>query len=168
MEINLKGMKLSAGQGQLFHSEIPGNNEILKPLGKEFGKPIFIDIRLEIEDQRIKAFGTISTEVVLNCSRCLEPFVYDINANFAVGMIDISLQEEQDLWQDELVFIKDGIADFSALIYDIILTQVPMAPLCSINCKGLCPICGIDLNSSSCQCQQDNIDPRWEKLRHLT
>ncbi|MDD3852337.1 MAG: DUF177 domain-containing protein [Syntrophomonadaceae bacterium] len=167
MEINLKETKLIAGQGQLFHAEIPGNNEILEPLGK-FSKPIVVHVRLESKDQQIKAFGTISTEVILNCSRCLEFCIYNIKSDFAASLIDISLQDEQDLWQDEVVFIKGGIVDFSSLIYEIILTQIPMTPLCNINCKGLCPICGIDLNHRSCQCQQDNIDPRWEKLKHLT
>ncbi|MGI5879369.1 MAG: YceD family protein [Syntrophomonadaceae bacterium] len=167
MEINLKGMKLSAGQSKLFHWEIPGNNEILEPLGI-FSKPIVVDVHLEIENQQIKAQGIISTEVILNCSRCLDSFEYDINTDFAASLIDISLQDEQDLWQDEVVFIKGEIADFSSLIYEIILTQIPMTPLCSIDCMGLCPMCGNDLNHSSCQCQQDNIDPRWEKLKHLT
>ncbi len=167
MEINLKGTKLIAGQDQLFRSELPGNNEILEPLGN-FSEPIVVNIRLEIEDRQIKAFGTISTEVILNCSRCLESFKYDINTDFAASLMDISLQNEQDLWQDEVVFIEGGTADFSSLIYEIILTQIPLTPLCSTSCKGLCPMCGIDLNNGSCQCQQDNIDPRWEKLKHLT
>ena len=42
-----------------------------------------------------------------------------------------------------------------------------MQPLCRPDCRGLCPVCGVDLNQQSCSCGKDDIDPRWEKLKNL-
>ena len=48
-----------------------------------------------------------------------------------------------------------------------ILTGLPMKILCRDDCKGLCPICGRDLNEGGCECRTDYIDPRFESLRSL-
>jgi len=45
---------------------------------------------------------------------------------------------------------------------------LPMKPLCREDCKGLCPVCGINRNRETCTCQSEWVDPRLEPLRHLT
>ena len=44
---------------------------------------------------------------------------------------------------------------------------VPMKNLCSEDCKGLCPKCGKNLNEGLCNCNEENIDPRWETIQKL-
>jgi uncharacterized protein len=69
--------------------------------------------------------------------------------------------------------------DFSAAFYDndeIDLEQLmrerfemslPMKPLCSEDCRGLCPVCGTNLNRGSCDCKTDWEDPRLAALKTL-
>ncbi|MBQ3561654.1 MAG: DUF177 domain-containing protein, partial [Oscillospiraceae bacterium] len=45
--------------------------------------------------------------------------------------------------------------------------EVPFQLLCREDCKGLCPVCGSDLNEKTCNCNQKQIDPRLEKLKML-
>jgi uncharacterized protein len=64
---------------------------------------------------------------------------------------------------DAFEIIGDQI-DVAAMIRENILLEAPIAPLCRPDCAGLCPTCGIDLNTSACDCVIAVIDPRWEAL----
>jgi len=48
-----------------------------------------------------------------------------------------------------------------------LLLEVPLKTLCSDDCKGLCPGCGVDLNREECRCEGAEIDPRWAKLAEV-
>jgi len=64
-------------------------------------------------------------------------------------------------------FYKEGLIDTEDIIRDQILLNIPMKPLCSEDCKGLCTICGTDLNYSECGCIVQEIDPRMAILQSL-
>jgi uncharacterized protein len=51
------------------------------------------------------------------------------------------------------------------IIVDNIILSLPIKTLCSETCKGLCPICGQNLNEGDCDCEIENIDPRLQKLK---
>ena len=62
-----------------------------------------------------------------------------------------------------------GAADLDleeAVREELILVQSPFAE-CSLECRGLCPQCGTNLNQESCKCSFKGLDPRWEALRGL-
>jgi uncharacterized protein len=98
--------------------------------------------------------GTLKGSIILKCSRCLEKFPYPLN---------ITLNEE---------LLKIEILDISRVkidkyLYENILISIPIKSLCSKHCKGLCPICGQNLNYGQCDCKSVNIDPRLEKLKYF-
>ncbi|MBI5187527.1 MAG: DUF177 domain-containing protein, partial [Nitrospirae bacterium] len=53
------------------------------------------------------------------------------------------------------------------LIKEQVMLNLPMKPLCSDSCKGICPQCGTDLNEGNCGCSREDIDPRLEVLKRL-
>ena len=57
--------------------------------------------------------------------------------------------------------------DLGELFREQILLAIPMTPLCREECKGLCPVCGADLNAGECSCERGEIDPRWSALADL-
>ncbi|HSH62196.1 MAG TPA: DUF177 domain-containing protein [Acidimicrobiales bacterium] len=57
--------------------------------------------------------------------------------------------------------------DLEPLARDAVLLELPLAPLCSEGCLGLCPSCGADLNEGLCGCQAEVGDPRWAALDAL-
>jgi len=70
--------------------------------------------------------------------------------------------------QDLDLSIFDGEAiDIDELVTEELLLAVPDHVLCSENCKGICPVCGVDRNSVTCDCQTAEIDPRWAGLKEL-
>ena len=57
--------------------------------------------------------------------------------------------------------------DLARAIREQILLSVPPSPLCSEDCKGLCPKCGKDLNDGECGCDRTVLDPRWAALKGI-
>ena len=108
----------------------------------------------------IEVFGHISTSLEMTCSRCLTKVPCDLN-------IDIHLcysETKEDVLEqhDELELQKDqmGLISYAGKEIDIrpdieqeIIMALPQHVLCHNDCRGLCPVCGIDLNSSKCSCE---------------
>ncbi|MEG1536779.1 MAG: DUF177 domain-containing protein [Clostridiales bacterium] len=111
--------------------------------------------------------GQYRGELLLQCSRCAERFAYQVKGIYDGEYLAERL-EQPDLFREEPQrgFSGDTIDLTPALLEEIYL-ELPMQPLCREDCRGLCPICGINLNSNSCSCGRDDIDPRWEKLKYL-
>jgi uncharacterized protein len=62
---------------------------------------------------------------------------------------------------------KNGEINIEDLLKEIFNINRPLKPLCSVNCKGLCPKCGVNLNEEDCNCDNEKIDPRMGKLKEL-
>ncbi|MBQ7694628.1 MAG: DUF177 domain-containing protein [Lentisphaeria bacterium] len=90
--------------------------------------------------------GTVSTR----CGRCLAPLKLEIRNDHV-----------------ELCYAKSDIVteevDISGDVRDELLIELPMNPLCSEECKGLCPVCGTDLNKKRCRCKRPE-NPVWSAL----
>lgn len=116
--------------------------------------------------------GEVSTSVELKCSRCLKDFdkAIDINVDVAYhSLSDLKGEEKYEIKEDELDtgFYRDDEIDLDELLSEQIILNIPMKPLCSESCKGLCPRCGKDLNIETCNCEKIGIDSRFEKLKKL-
>jgi uncharacterized protein len=64
-------------------------------------------------------------------------------------------------------YYEDETINIEPVLHDTITLSTPMKPLCSPDCKGLCPTCGIDLNIEACTCEVKKNDPRWDPLKKL-
>ena len=168
MIINLNNLKLPPNQAQDLHFEQRGSAELLESWGGKFKQPFVVDGILLFDEKNYLVQGSVHTQVELGCSRCLKPVTYTVNADFSALLIKESLQDEADLVDEDVVVYTGGMADLTPLIEGIIVSEIPMSLLCSEDCKGLCAICGSNLNTKDCGCREDNIDPRWEKLKQLT
>jgi uncharacterized protein len=70
--------------------------------------------------------------------------------------------------EDLNVSILDGPGiDLDQLVREQVLLAKPAQILCSEDCRGLCPVCGADRNTSFCECEAQQVDSRWEKLKDL-
>lgn len=106
--------------------------------------------------------GTASTMVKLLCDRCLEAFDCSIQA-------DIYQRYSTDPNEDDgdILSISGFEIDLEDVVTEAIVLNVPMKWLHDENCKGICKVCGINLNKQSCHCDAQEIDPRLEGLRNL-
>jgi uncharacterized protein len=79
-------------------------------------------------------------------------------------------QENDEVFPEgefEIVYFEGDLLDVADQVRQTVLLSVPMRALCKEDCRGLCGICGCDLNLSSCGCSEPPPDPRWDALRKL-
>lgn len=97
--------------------------------------------------------GSVSGRVKSSCGRCLAPVELEI------------VNEEIELYYPKEEITEEEL-DITADIRDELLIELPMNPLCSEECKGLCPVCGINRNGKSCKCTpQGNL--AWGALDNI-
>lgn len=82
------------------------------------------------------------------CDRCLIPF----EKNFSFDCEHI-LVRESNTDNDEYIITENDSLDLDELVIQDILLQLPSKMLCKEDCKGLCPVCGTDLNFNECNCK---------------
>jgi uncharacterized protein len=110
---------------------------------------------------RLHVSGRIHAKPMLECCRCLESFPFPIDADVSVEMAPASTLEsaaDHELDRSELdtEFYQGEEIEPVAIIKEQLLIAVPMVPLHDVNCRGLCPLCGKDLNESGCACKRDD------------
>ena len=105
--------------------------------------------------------------VMIPCDRCLEDVKREFELNCVkhvdVGLSDAELTEELD----ESNFIAGYHLDVDKLLFHEILSSWPTKVLCREDCKGLCNVCGQNLNTGSCNCEDTGLDPRMSVVRDL-
>ena len=82
----------------------------------------------------------------VECGRCLEPFKQDLHTEFE----EIFTFENRPLSEDEEIIPEDGNIDFEPLTREYLMLGIPYNPVCRPDCKGLCIICGQNLNEKDC------------------
>jgi len=111
--------------------------------------------------------GSTNISLTLFCSRCLKEITYPMDINFQKE-IDFNLSEEERAeGLDETNYIIGYNLDVDILIYDEVLIGFPMQLLCAEDCKGLCKICGTNLNKETCDCDTTVYDPRMSVIRDI-
>ncbi len=108
---------------------------------------------------------------MLECSRCLVAYPFRSDEEFSLVLYprQAAGEEERELEREELdvYFFEEPEVAVEPIVEERIQMAVPMKPLCSEDCKGLCVQCGQDLNVATCPCNEKTIDPRWEALQKL-
>jgi uncharacterized protein len=117
-------------------------------------------------NKKLLILGDTTLEIVLPCDRCLtdvtESFSIHINRTFPLEGGHVVCDEDE-----EIAFPEETTLDVDRLIYDEILVNWPTKVLCKDDCKGLCPVCGQNLNRQDCGCDRQVIDPRMAKFQDI-
>ena len=136
------------------------------------GSPIALDLRLESVLEGVLVSGTADLQVSAECSRCLDPFDWHQEIDFAelfrYPSTDArgAIVEEEDESDDPLPELQDDLIDLEPTLRDAVVLDLPLAPLCSEDCLGLCPACGMRLEEDP-QHAHETKDPRWAALAAL-
>lgn len=134
-------------------------------------KPSRIDVVCTVRRMRENVFieGTVATTGEMPCCRCLETAHLEIRAPFKYTFAPSPAEtgEEMELSAEDLdfAFYEGEIIDLDSVILEQILLQIPIKPLCTELCRGLCPHCGVNLNTASCNCQGQVFDERLAALK---
>lgn len=134
--------------------------------------PAYASLRVDKQGSEVIITGIANAETEQQCSRCLKVFSMNIKSDIDIvyrPVIDINKDEHYELKSDELDtgFYKNDALDIDDLLKEQLLLNVPMKPLCSTGCKGLCLKCGANLNTAQCNCVISEIDSRLSVLKQL-
>jgi uncharacterized protein len=122
--------------------------------------PINVKGVLSLSGDILHFDGQIKCDAILQCSRCTEEFVYSVDIE---AHEEFSHNDENE--DDNIIFIEGDKIDITEIIENNILLALPIKPLCSESCKGLCQSCGTNLNNNACKCDDVEVDPRLAQLK---
>jgi uncharacterized protein len=134
--------------------------------------PVALDFDIFKDKDQFHVVGTVKTTLELPCSRCLEPFTLPVDASFDLRYQPQSAnagEGEREVHDEDLTtayYANDEI-DLEQLMKEQFQLALPMKPLCSDACRGLCPQCGTNLNRGTCACDRQWHDPRLAALETL-
>jgi uncharacterized protein len=109
-----------------------------------------------------RARGRIAADVVYNCSRCLATYTATLAAS-----LDESFTNRVDRAEKGVHLVEGDVVVLDSLLEQELFLAVEYRPLCSPDCKGLCPECGCNRNELPCSCNTEKLDPRFSLLKDL-
>jgi uncharacterized protein len=107
--------------------------------------------------------GRLFTNYAVECAKCLDP----VKLAIVFQLDDLFYYPAHTAPPGDFGVGEDGFIDLSPLVRELCLLEIPMQPICRDDCQGLCSQCGSNLNHSSCDCEEEVIDPRLSALQEL-
>jgi uncharacterized protein len=129
----------------------PGESDV--PAGDD----VSFEGTLESIPRGVMVSGLVRARWVGECRRCATP----LHGSLEVPVKERYLEGAPE--DDEAYPLEGEQIDLGPMVRDAVVLELPLAPLCSEDCKGLCGQCGEDLNEGDCGCG-DPVDPRWARL----
>ena len=120
-------------------------------------------IRATRTPQGILLQVVLQAQTLLECVRCLTVFQQSLNVAFT----ELYAFSQRYITDSGLLMPETGIIDLAPVLREYVLLEIPIRPLCKVDCKGLCPICGNNLNESTCNHEDEIGDPRLASLKTL-
>ncbi|MFM6963203.1 MAG: YceD family protein [Micrococcales bacterium] len=124
------------------------------------GDLVELDLRLESVHEGILATAEVFAEAKAECSRCLEHVTHEVEVDFQ------ELFTYSYVSEDEPVVVDESI-DLEQAVLDAVVLNLPLQPICSEDCLGLCPDCGVRLSDDPTHQHEAKIDSRWNELKNL-
>jgi DUF177 domain-containing protein len=118
-----------------------------------------LDAVAELIGAEIHVRGHVGTVVEHACDRCLAAVAFPVEREldlFYRPMKEIAREEEIEIGEDEseVAFYPDEGIELADVVSEQVILSMPMKVVCQPDCKGLCPVCGANLNSETCNCSQ--------------
>jgi uncharacterized protein len=169
-------LDLSKLHGALDHIERTFQPADFEPQDEDYRVVEPVHLSMDVEKAAgvsYRVIGTVRTKLELECGRCLEAFPLPIDAAFELRYVpqsqDAAAEAEREITEDDLTtaFYSEGMLDLVDLMREQFQLALPMKPLCAQSCRGLCSVCGANLNRTDCDCKPVWEDPRLAPLKGL-
>ncbi len=148
-------------------------------------EPVHLDLNVKKDGSRVEFRGHLTASLEVACSRCLESFRVPVDATIDLTFLPstdpaatappkrTSPKDDEDDG-DEVKDSDLGVSfytgdeiDLEQVMREQFYLALPMKPLCTEDCQGLCPVCGVNRNRETCSCESTWVDPRFDALRKL-
>ena len=120
------------------------------PTYVEFPRPLHTKVRARYLASDISVSGSVHTTMTFTCARCLEKFSRPIDSQFEQHF-------EHDL----------ATIDVTPEIRESVIVDIPLIATCKEDCKGICPTCGVNRNTTVCRCDAPPAHAAWNALKNV-
>jgi uncharacterized protein len=174
MQFDLRQLARTGGEDHLDRTFQPAQFETAETRDEDYeiAAPVHLVMDVHKDRDAYRVTGRVETRLRLECGRCLEPFEIPVDSAFELRYVPESANtggEEDEVAEDDLTtaFYRNETLDLGELLHEQFVLALPMKPLCSDACKGLCPECGTNLNKGTCDCKPAWKDPRLGALQGI-
>ena len=133
-------------------------------------KPVGYELTVAKFDDTVAIDGPVNVAAVLQCGRCLEEFDVELSLLMSIKLVpgaELPDSPELELHGEDLdVYYYEGDEiDVDPFVYEEVMLNMPVRPLCGEACKGICPRCGKNRNTETCNCPEAPLSLLGEKLK---
>jgi uncharacterized protein len=139
---------------------------IVDLIGVPVGAELVLDLRLESVMDGVLVSGVVTAPVSGECGRCLD----DVSDTLAVRIQELFVYPEASTdhdADDQVAQLQGDHLDLTSTLRDAVVLALPLTPLCSEDCQGLCATCGERLDDLPDDHSHQETDARWGALAGL-
>lgn len=130
----------------------------------EFSAPVRFEGKLTNNGKELVLEGKATATFYASCARCLEKSIHELEYDVCEAFVR---EDEANNSDGEEITYSGDVIEPDEVIMSGFYMNAPLKYLCSEDCKGLCLECGQNLNKGDCDCDKEQIDPRWEALKKI-
>ena len=161
MKLDVSGTAFPLGESRAFSFVVSSASLDLGECAEQFHEDIRVNGSVMNTGSSLRVVGTVDTCRSFVCDRCLAEGAREITLDFSEDYAKTPGEtDEVALYDGETIILDD-------LVRDTLLVAEPLRELCKSDCKGLCPVCGQNLNEGKCDCDTFVPDPRLAALESL-
>lgn len=164
-DLTINISKLSEGTHQYDLEAETGN----VGLDERFIGSVSVHANLEKTGRQLHLRASLKAKGKFTCDRCLDEFGKEVGARYEIvyltdeGMTPGSKEEEV-----QYIHADTTILDLGEDVRQFLVLAIPQKLLCKEDCRGLCPVCGVNRNKVKCKCETKEADPRWDALKKMS
>ena len=156
----------SSDQPLEFHQTVDVSETVKDRKDVTAAEPLQVDLKATPSAYgSVEVRGRLQGSLVMKCSRCLKPVTEQLDIPFHEVFQPVEHPGQVQEEDEDITYVQGESVDLTDYVKEALVLYLPLAPVCSEDCKGLCPSCGTDLNESSCNCDTEVIDPRLAGLK---
>jgi uncharacterized protein len=162
---------LEIEDGVLLKGEIDGSQyKSADDNGFTFVSPVSYELSVKKFEDGIQLSGPVACQLSLTCGRCLEDFQYAVRTDLDIEISRKSSFPEMDELELnsgdlDVYYFDNNEIDLNPLVYEEVLLNIPIKPLCNEDCRGLCDMYGKNRNDEVCAFDKSPETPLGEKLK---
>jgi len=149
-------------------AQVPPDDALWEGLEVSFEGPVEVHLRASTAGTgEIVVRGTVDAGLRQECRRCLEAVPGRLSEEVTMVFVPVSTPGAEDDGDARLFEESAAELDLGTPVLEELVLGINLYVVCSPECRGLCPMCGVNLNQDSCDCTEEGDDPRWDALRAL-
>jgi uncharacterized protein len=163
--VDLRELGRRAGSLKELDRTIPAPaNWRVELIGVPAGAEVHLALRLESVMEGVLVSGTVTAPLAGSCARCLEPVEDTLELDVQELYAYAGSTTEATSEADEVRRVDGDFLDLEPMLRDVVVLSLPLAPVCSEDCSGLCVDCGQRLDDLPPDHSHEVLDPRWAGL----